>query len=341
MVTCPRLRVGACLSLSGRYARFGTQAAAGLGVWADLDGDADVVIEDDRSDPDAVEAALTTVASRSDVLLGPYSTQLVRRAAAVARESDLLLWNHGGAGDDVEAAADGHVVSVLTPASRYGEPFVRRLVADLADGGDVVLWVQHGTGRFGRQVAEGAAVAARQAGIEAVVVGPDAEPRPTGSPWHLFVAGTFEDDVAAVRRAMDMPGGPQSVCSVAAGVRAFRDALGRDPSGVFGVGQWFPGATAAPRLGPDERTFLGAYVRAAGGRPDYPALQAVAAAVIAARVTRLAGGSRRELVWPIATQIVTSTLFGPFAVDPITGVQVAHETTLVRWHDGGLAPATI
>ena len=36
-----RLRVGACLSLSGRYARFGSQAARALQVWAELDGDAE------------------------------------------------------------------------------------------------------------------------------------------------------------------------------------------------------------------------------------------------------------------------------------------------------------
>jgi len=45
------LRVGACLSLSGRFARFGSQAARALQVWSLLDGDAEVVIEDDRSDP--------------------------------------------------------------------------------------------------------------------------------------------------------------------------------------------------------------------------------------------------------------------------------------------------
>ena len=35
------LRVGACLSLSGRYARFGSQAARALQAWAALDADAE------------------------------------------------------------------------------------------------------------------------------------------------------------------------------------------------------------------------------------------------------------------------------------------------------------
>ena len=53
-----RLRVGACLSLSGRYDRFGRQAARGLDVWRPLDGAADLIVEGDRSDPRTLETAL-------------------------------------------------------------------------------------------------------------------------------------------------------------------------------------------------------------------------------------------------------------------------------------------
>ncbi len=40
------LRVGACLSLSGRFSRFGRQAARALQAWASLDGGAQVLIEE-------------------------------------------------------------------------------------------------------------------------------------------------------------------------------------------------------------------------------------------------------------------------------------------------------
>jgi hypothetical protein len=153
------------------------------------------------------------------------------------------------------------------------------------------------------------------------------------------VAGTFEDDVAAVRQAMERSTPPELVCSVAAGVRSFRSALGRDPTGTFGVGQWFPGATSTPVLGPAEDRFLRAYVKAFGGTPDYPAAQAVSAAVIAAHTTRLAGATDREQLWSIATRLETSTLFGAFGVDPTTGAQLKHECALVRWGNVGLTPA--
>ena len=99
-----RLRIGACLSLSGRFAQFGRQAAQGLETWRSLDGTAEILVEDDRSDRRTLETVLPGVAARCDILLGPYSTQLMRAAGRMAAESGWLVWNHGGSGDDVEGA---------------------------------------------------------------------------------------------------------------------------------------------------------------------------------------------------------------------------------------------
>src|SRR6266550_5430034 len=154
------LRVGACLSLSGRYARFGLQAARALQAWAALDGDAGLVLDDDRSDPGMLRALLPTVAAGCDVLLGPYSTQLARAAGKMATSAGWLVWNHGGSGDDVQAAWPGHAVSLLTPASRYAE----RFICDVVGGTGLELWIGQGKGSFGRQVADGAQKIAERAG---------------------------------------------------------------------------------------------------------------------------------------------------------------------------------
>ncbi|MBO0838829.1 MAG: hypothetical protein J2P28_25385, partial [Actinobacteria bacterium] len=111
--------MGACLSLSGRYAPFGRQAAAGLEAWRRLREGVELLIVDDGSEPARVRAGLRELSTRSDLLLGPYSTLLARAAAEEAGELGLVLWNHGGAGDDVQAMAPSHLLSVLTPAGRY------------------------------------------------------------------------------------------------------------------------------------------------------------------------------------------------------------------------------
>jgi hypothetical protein len=330
-----RVRVGACLSLTGRYARFGTQAARGLEAWRSLDGAADLIVEDDRSDPRSLESALRRVAPRCDVFLGPYSTQLMRTAGRMAADVGWLLWNHGGSGDDVEASYPGHIVSVLTPASRYAEPFLRQLAENPSDA---KLWIAHGKGSFGRQVAAGAEATARQLGIETTQIGPG-DPLPSAdlpSSWNLLCAGQFEEDIETVSRARALPHPPRSVCAVAAGVREFGEACG-DADGVFGVGQWFPGTAAISDLGPTEPDFLVAYSVLSAAIPDYPAVQAAAGAVLAAHCVRDVGGTSRELLWQAATSLHTRTLFGGFKISS-DGVQIGHETVLVRWSHKGLVP---
>ena len=148
-----RLRIGACLSLSGKFAQFGRQSAKGLETWRSLNGAAEILIEDDGSDRRTLETVLPGVAARCDILLGPYSTQLMRAAGRIAAESGWLVWNQGGSGDDVERAHPGHVVSILTPTSRYAEPFVRWLASEPGEKRD--LCIINGPGSFGRQVADG------------------------------------------------------------------------------------------------------------------------------------------------------------------------------------------
>jgi hypothetical protein len=280
----------------------------------------ELVIDDDRSDRRALEAILPDVARRCDLLLGPYSTVLMRAAGTMAADHDWLAWNHGGSGDDVQKAHPGRVISVLTPTSRYAEPFLRLIAADTTE-----LVIAHGTGSFGRQVADGAAALARQLGIRVVHDG-----LTRTAEWDLLTAGVFEDDAELVTSAQQLPNPPRRICAIAAGVREFRNAV-RDPEGAYGIAQWFPGNGQAMELGPPEDSFTSAYQARTGNPPDYPAAQAVAGAAIAMHCARLAGTTRHEDLWAAAASLQTSTLFGAFAINPGTGAQESHRTVLVRW----------
>ncbi len=329
-----RLRIGACLSLSGRYAQFGRQALRGLEAWCALDGAVEVLAEDDRSDRRTLEAVLPGVAARCDLLLGPYSTQLMRTAGRLAAQSGWLVWNHGGSGDDVEGAHPGHVISVLTPTSRYAEPFLRHIVSER--GPERELCIVHGSGRFGRQVADGAETIARQLGLRTVRAarGDQLPPPGVSREWDLFSAGVFEQDAEMVGHARQLPIPPRRICAIAAGVREFSNAVD-DPEGVFGIAQWFPGSGHEVALGPAENDFLRAFSGNTGTLPDYPAAQAAAGAVLAVHCARLASRTNREDLWAAAAALDSSTLFGAFKADPQSGTQLKHQTVLVRWVQGG------
>jgi hypothetical protein len=325
-----RLVVGGCLSLSGRYGRFGRQAADGLRAWQALrSDDVELRIEDDHSDPDRIAPGLRQLAMQCDLLLGPYSTQLMREAGRVIAEFDGLLWNHGGSGDDVQAVCPGRIVSVLAPTSRYAAPFVR---ARAVEPERAPLWVVRGRGRFGRQVSTGAITEAERVGIHAIAKRTDHDHWFDEVPylWELFSAGVFEDDVAIVNQARLARHPPRAACSIAAGVQDFASVV-QDPDGIFGISQWFPGRGEQVELGPNEQDFIAAYRRLTGTWPDYPAVQAAAGAVLAVHCAEIAGSVTARALWAAATDLQTTTLFGPFGVDPETGVQTSHTPVLIRW----------
>ena len=326
------LRLGACLSLTGRYARFGRQAAGGLRTWqASANREVTLRVEDDGSDRDRLATVLRDVAGDCDLLLGPYSTELMRRAGQTMTELDGVLWNHGGSGDDVQALCPGRIVSILAPTSRYAAPFVR---ARARDARQVPLWVVRGRGRFARQVADGAIEEARREGLEVVSKRAEEDAWPDGvdEVWCLFSVGTFEDDVSIVNRARAASRPPRVLCSVAAGVRDFASTVD-EPKGIFGIAQWFPGRDETVALGPAERDFIAQYRRATGSWPDYPAVQAAAAATIAMRCAEVAESVRPGELWAAARELETTTMFGPFGIDGRTGVQVKHTPVLVQWRD--------
>jgi hypothetical protein len=105
-----------------------------------------------------------------------------------------LLWNHGGADNDL---AGPGVVSVLAPASTYLVPL---LTLCLRRGVESVLLVGGG-GPFARQVIEGARHEAATMGLPvsfAELASWRVPPSLAGR--GLLIAGTFDQDVEAVRR---------------------------------------------------------------------------------------------------------------------------------------------
>lgn len=325
------LRVGACLSLSGRYARFGKQAANALHIWRSLDGNAGLTIKDDASDPKQLATLLPQIAEETDIVLGPYSTQLMKHAGRIAVENGLLLWNHGGSGDDVETGFPGHVISILTPTTHYADPFLRHLSSNKLE--PAPLWVVEGKGSFGKQVANGAERLAKEHGVKTrrIDAANLADGTPTPKLWDMLSAGTFENDIQTVTIAQNLPDPPRTICAVAAGVQDFANEI-KNPDGTFGVGQWFRYPAREPELGPPSETFLSRYANAFGtSNPDYPAIQATAAAVIASHCARDAGTTAHDALWSTAASLKTSTLFGDFGIDPDTGMQLRHQATLTRW----------
>ena len=315
------MRAAAALALSGRYAPFGRQAAAGLRAGAG-DCGARLRIEDDRSDPAESARLLPGLARAADLAFGPYGSGPARRAVEAMAGRPEVVWNHGGAAVPRTGA---RVVDVLGPAGLYWRGLAEALRTAGADLGAVA--VVRAPGGFGRAVAGGAQESLAAAGARPVV-SLDLDPRDPGAAvaaaraagarW-VVGGGRAEDDLALGRA---LAGTGIAAGLVVCGVALAGEELGDAVSGWIGPVQWAPseGGPAPP-------------VRLPQGA-DYPAAQAVAAGIVAQRALALAGDSAPDALWDAARALRTTTFLGPFAVDA-EGRQTAHSPSIVRWTGAG------
>jgi branched-chain amino acid transport system substrate-binding protein len=148
----------------------------------------------------------------------------------------------------------------------------------------------------------------------------------------LLVAGPFEDEVAAARRLL--PGRWRAAGFVGAGVDEVLADLGAGREGLLGPAQWLAEAAPRPDEGPPAGEFAAAYRRRTGADPPYPAAQAFAAGVIAARCLREAGTADDATLMAAACALECTTMYGPFRLDPRSRQQVGHQVLTVQWQDG-------
>jgi len=306
----PGLRAALVTPLSGPLAAYGRAGAHALALWAEREG-----VELSVYDADPDPAAAVRRAEGADLVFGPYGSGPTR---AVAAATSRLVMNHGGA--RAEAA---NLLPVLAPADTY-------LVGALqAVPGVRDVCLLHGDTGFGRAVADGAQREARRLGLP-VRRGVLPAPGHGGETTLLLVAGGFEEELAAARRLL--PGRWRAAAFVGAGVDEVLAELGDRREGLLGPAQWIASAAPVADEGPTAADFAAAYRRRAGADPPYPAAQAFAAGLIAARCARDAGEAGDAALLAAARALDCTTLFGRFRLQG--GRQVGHHVLTVQWQDG-------
>jgi branched-chain amino acid transport system substrate-binding protein len=310
------------LSLTGPFARQGTEAAEGVRLWAETAGVRLALVDDAGSVATAAQAYARWV-DGVDLLIGPYSSGLVRAVAPQVGGAGRLLWNHGGSADDL---AQPGVACVPAPASSYFHGVVEEAVARQVDQVVVV----RGAGRFARAVADGATTRASERGLATRTVEATAVKVGDADGTAVLVVGRFEHDVAVVRRLQDDPKPPALLAAVAAGIPAFGQELGPAAEGVLGPVQWWP-TTQEPQLGPSGAEFVTRYRHRTGREPSYPAAQAAAAGYLAHAAHRAGMAAEDVVNW------ASSTLLGDFALDSAWR-QIGHRVRTVRWLGGRMVP---
>ena len=338
--------IGAALSLSDGNVRQARMAAAGLVQSVEDARQAGGVtfggrtllprlaLLDDGGTGKGLHHALDLLAG-ADLLIGPYGSGLAGEAGGWAAEQRRVVWNHGGSADEVETMP--WLVSLASPTSRYLAAVVEVIAGDVP-GGRILIGA--GKGSFGRAAARGATDAAARLGLTVVdVVTPDLVPDQVDADV-LMLAGSFDEDVALLRRLQPAP---RVVAAVAGGLREFADAVGaRRAEGILAPSQWEEGLRIRSDVGPRPVDVLralrfrlapGLAPGTAAAHVEYPAAQAYAAVVIAFRCVAEAGGFEDEALLAAARELRCSTFFGRFGLGA-DGRQADHQLVVIQWQDG-------
>ncbi len=350
------IRFGASISTSGRYALQGRQALAGLQAWAkattveggvrisQLGGKLPIALihYDDASSPERAVANVERLiqVDRVRVLIGPYASDLTRAVVRVARQHGKLLWNHGGASDDIHRP--GHaVVGILTPVSRYFAGLLELVGSVDADAQKAAVLYRRGS-RFGRLATRGAQAAGRRSGFVVTTLAysslPEDLPQLVAKllrqrPDLILSAGAVEDDCAIARESLAAGVRTKAFALTAAAMREFRQTFGTGAEGILAPSQWEPEARYVVDFGPGPSQ-VAKRIRAMGSAGDYPAAQAYAACLITQRCLEEAGRADDEALWRAACALDCTTFFGRFRINPRTGIQSGHEMVWVQWQGG-------
>ena len=361
------ITIGLSLSLTGEYAAMGTEAETAIRLFV-ADANASTTLRvagercefaldchDDAGDPARCADIYRSLCSntRASIIFGPYSSRLARVAALIAEQHGRLFVNHGGADDELYTSGYKLIVGILSPASDYLRGFVDLL-------SQLKLWrkrvaVVTAKSSFARAVASGLERAineraARRHGVrirvkwngafDSEATPPDLFPALVRNRVNaLASAGSYEHDLRVMRAVASSNLNIPVLGCVAAGVRRFASDLGELAEGIVGPSQWEGGVgeilDAVPALGPTPNEFV-RRMRDAGAAelPDYPSAQIYAAGLLTAAALASAASLDDHKLRAAFSDLRTTTMYGDFSIDRVTGRQLGHKMLLVQWHRG-------
>lgn len=350
--------IGLSISLTGRFSLQGQQALNGIRLWksyvnaqggitigAEERQPVRLVYYDDQSRVRRAQQNVLRLLNehRVAIFLGPYSSALTMAVAPIAEEHKKLLWNHGGASDEICNCGLRYLVSTGTPASDYLRGLPRWLAQKWPSVHRICV-VHSSKGTFASQVARGVVEAARFAGFHSVELVPmrthlanaDAVVRELRSisPEVLVLAGSFQDEVRIIRTRHLWDHTPKAVVAVAAGVPVFYLELNQGAEGVIGPSQWEPEVHFRETQGPSSNWFVRNFRERFGQAPDYTAAGGFALGLVVARCIRQAGSLEDERLREVAAELDFTSFYGRFRIDPRTGRQIGHGILLTQWQQG-------
>lgn len=343
--TADPIRIGITVSLSGKYANFGSELLKGIQMWVNdlnergalLGRPVELIHEDNYSD-----LAISTydyknliTAKKVDFLLGPFSSSLTLGASTVAEEHRIPMVTTAASATEIWDRGYRYIFGMYTPADHNMDP---TLQLALEKGLKRVALIYAGD-NFPRSAAKGVRERTRELGLELVF---DQEYDKNAlhfrnlleqmelvAPEVIVVESYLEDSLALMRDFKKSRLDPKLIAfGGAASLREFGASLGEDAEGVLASVQWW----RSERM-PGAQDFSFRFKRKHGYNAGYQAAAGYAAGQVLEAAVRLAGSTDPEQVREQLASMKFLSLLGHYRVDE-TGRQIGKPIYVIQWQDG-------
>src|SRR5882672_8470148 len=338
----PPIRIGASLSLTGSYAKLGSNQHEGYKLCErDLNAKGgllgrkvEFVVYDDQSLPATAvrlyEKLITE--DKVDGVMGPYSSPVSEAAANVTEKYKKIMVAPLAATTSIYRKGRKYIFMVISPAEVYLEG-----VVDMATkrGLKTIAVVNEDT-LFSKAAAAGAIESAKKKGMQVVF----AEAYPKGNTDFsgmltkikaanpdVIVAGTYFDDAVALTRQMkELSVNPKMYgVTVGGDLPEFYDTLKQNAEYIYGATQW---EHTLPYPGNPE--YFEAYKKDFGHEPSYHSTAGYAGCLIYAEAAKRANSLDADKVREQLLKLEMRTPFGDYKVEA-DGFQVAHKMVTFQW----------
>ena len=285
-----------------------------------------------------------------DFLLGPYSSNDVLAAAAIAEKYQVPMVQAGGASSRIFSRGYKYVFGMLPPSEEYFRSTIE-MITRLSPQPRTVALVS-GDDSFNVTLSSGTSALLKSAGLQIVLDQQYSENSPNffniltlieaKSPDVLLWSGHESSAIRFIRAARSRNINPNLLASFTIGVSAanFRSTLGKDANGIFGMTPWLPAERLKDAWFGDARQFAQAFERKFGYAPDYHAAAAAAAVESLAKAIETAGTRERKAVRDALAALDFASLYGRVRFGengqialPQTVIQIQNENVVEVFSD--------
>jgi branched-chain amino acid transport system substrate-binding protein len=341
------IRIGATISLEGKYREPSLMVRNGLELWAKqvnergglLGRPVKLILYDDQSKPELVRELYEKLIKKDkvDLVFSPYGADLTMVASEVTERHQFVMMGAAVAAEAVFQRGYKYILGVYAPAGRYLIGFLD-LMARQGLGSVAIIYENSpfniGAAKGGQEWADRFGI--KVSYIEAYNQGPAELPRLltealSTAPDGLILCAYPVDCYELLKLLQAAKSRPQALCmTVGPAHPLFYEQAGSAAEGVFGPTQWEPD-TRLPFPGTKE--FIENFKNFTHQMPSYHAASAYAAAQILEGAITKTQSLNQEKIRDYILTMDTVTVIGRFRVDP-TGLQVGHNSILIQWQNG-------